>query len=54
MSMDGGDEPLEAIVVETRRANPVTTIVAWACVALVLVFVGSWIWTRWSGSPWAR
>ena len=41
------EEPLDAIVVTTRGNNPVTTIVAWIGVAVVLFLVVGWIWTRW-------
>lgn len=47
MITEATEEPLEAIVVTTRGNNPVTTIVAWIGVAVVLFLVVGWIWTRW-------
>ncbi len=47
MISDATEEPLEAIAVETRGNSPVTTIVAWIGVAVVLFLVVGWIWTRW-------
>ncbi len=40
-------EPLEAVVVETRSSNPLTTVVAWIGLGLVVFVVGWWVWTRW-------
>ena len=40
-------EPLEAVVVETRSPNPLTTLLAWIGLALVVFVVGWWVWTRW-------
>ena len=47
MMTEATEEPLEAIVVETRLNNPLTTILAWIAVALVMFLVVGWIWTRW-------
>ena len=40
-------EPLEAVVVETRSPNPLTTLLAWIGLALVVFVVVGWVWTRW-------
>lgn|GEM_PF-7134508 len=40
-------EPLEAIVVETRASNPITTVIAWIGVGLVVFVMVGWVWTRW-------
>ena len=40
-------EPLEAIVVETRPSNPITTVIAWISVGLVVFVMVGWVWTRW-------
>ena len=47
MITQDGTEPLEAIVVETRSSNPITTLIAWIGVALVVFIVVGWVWTRW-------
>ena len=40
-------EPLEAIVVESRKPNPIGTTLAWIGLAIVVFLVVSWVWTRW-------
>lgn len=47
VEIDETDEPVEAIVVDPSAANPLTTLIAWACLALVVLTVGWWVWTRW-------
>jgi len=44
-------EPIEAIAVEAPRPNPLPSMLAWAGVAIVVVLVGSWVWTRWIDPP---
>ena len=47
MITEDSAEPLEAIVVETGSSNPFVTVVAWISLALVLLVVVWWVWTRW-------
>lgn len=47
MITDDPAEPLEAMVVETRSPNPITTVIAWICLGLAIFLVGGWVWTRW-------
>jgi hypothetical protein len=44
-------EPVEAIPVETRTENPLLTALAWTGVALVVLVIGWWVWTRWISPP---
>jgi hypothetical protein len=44
---DEAAEPLEAIVVESRAPNPLTTGLAWAGLAVVVLIMVWWVWTRW-------
>lgn len=47
MITDEPAEPLEAIVVESRKPNPIGTTIAWIGLAIVVFLVVSWVWTRW-------
>lgn len=40
-------EPLEAVLIETRTENPLTTVFAWIGLGLAVFFVVFWVWTRW-------
>lgn len=43
-------DPIEAIPIETT-ANPLTTVLAWCAVVLVVVGMGYWVYTRWINPP---
>jgi hypothetical protein len=47
---DDRAEPIEAIPVETAT-NPLTSALAWFAVAVVVLGVGYWVWTRWISPP---
>jgi len=47
---DDRAEPIEAIPIETA-VNPLTSALAWLAVVVVVVGVGSWVWTRWINPP---
>ena len=51
MISDDASEPLEAIPVDTRPANPSLSIFAWVGVIVVLVTIVWWVWTRWIDPP---
>ena len=44
-------EPIEAIPIETKAVNPLTTVVAWVAVVVVLAGITFWVWTRWIDPP---
>jgi hypothetical protein len=45
------DEPLEAIPVDTGTGSRFGSVFAWVAVAIVVVVVGGWVWTRWINPP---